>query len=340
MALANTILTLKDLPKAPEGKMGWPWTEESSKPLNIEPDRSEWPCISVVTPSYNQGQFIEETIRSVLLQNYPNIECIIIDGGSTDNTLEIIERYQQYITYWVSEPDNGQSDALNKGFRKATGQLIGWQNSDDFYHPDAFSKAAETFLVAPNIDLIYGCTDNINAEGEFIRKYPVSAFDICEMIPYLNMCNQSMFFSNKIFQENNFIDESFHHAMDLEFLIRIALKGYEFHFHSDIIGYYRVHDNSKGSVQNDVSLKDSLRIYRYISQYPNVKDNIKNKAMSSIYWLCLESFRQLELNTFHNSLKELLSQSGLKYLLSFLGADNLQSLMKSKAFLKPKFNPK
>ena len=343
MALVNTALTLKDLPPPPEGKTGWPWTEQTEPLPHKMPDGSEWPRISIVTPSYNQGQFIEETIRSVLLQGYPNLEYIIIDGGSTDNTIEVLKKYQQYIAYWVSEPDRGQSHALNKGFHRVTGQLIGWQNSDDYYDSGTFSKVLETSLISPSVDIIYGCTNNINETGEFIRKYPVSHFDIHEMIPYLNMCNQSMFFRKKIFEEGNFIDENFCHAMDLEFLIRLALKNYKFYFDPAILGHYREHENSKGSTQNNIALKDCLIIYKYIYRYPKVQDSLKDKALLSIYGVCLESFRRFEFNIFHKALKELMSLSGLKYIslklvikyfLSFLGIESLKKMMQFKNYFK------
>src|ERR1700738_1526878 len=109
---------------------GWPWTTETPRLPAVRPDGSRWPRITIVTPSFNQGQFIEETIRSVLLQGYPNLEYIIIDGGSTDNTVEIIKKYEPWIACWVSEKDRGQSDALNKGFARATGQILAWLCSD------------------------------------------------------------------------------------------------------------------------------------------------------------------------------------------------------------------
>ncbi|MGB5971795.1 MAG: glycosyltransferase, partial [Nodosilinea sp.] len=107
------------------------------------PDGSEWPRVSIVTPSYNQGQFLEETIRSVLLQRYPNLEYIVIDGGSTDNSAEIIEKYQSCITYWVSEKDNGQAHAINKGLKISTGSILGWINSDDLYVKGTLRKIAQ-----------------------------------------------------------------------------------------------------------------------------------------------------------------------------------------------------
>ena len=121
MTFVNTALTLKDLPAPPEGKTGWPWTEQSEPLPDRMPDGFDWPRFSIVTPSYNQEQFIEETIRSVLLQGYPNLEYIIIDGESKDKSVEIIKKYEQYLTYWTSEPDRSQSHAINKGWQKCTG---------------------------------------------------------------------------------------------------------------------------------------------------------------------------------------------------------------------------
>jgi len=115
---------LKDLPSPPHGKKGWPWTEETPPLPDTMPDGRPWPRISIVTPSYNQAEFIEETIRSVLLQGYPDIEYIIIDGGSTDGSVKIIKKYEPWLTYWVSEPDRGQSHAINKGMKRATGEIL------------------------------------------------------------------------------------------------------------------------------------------------------------------------------------------------------------------------
>ena len=134
--------TLTELPPPPAGKSGWPWTVETPPVPLARPDGSPWPRISIVTPSYNQGQFIEETIRSVLLQGYPDLEYIIIDGGSTDQSVEIIKKYEAWLTYSVSENDGGQSHAINKGFERATGVLLSWLNSDDVLLPDALAAVA------------------------------------------------------------------------------------------------------------------------------------------------------------------------------------------------------
>src|ERR1700758_987177 len=115
--------TLDELPPPPIDKDGWPWTDDSPQLPDATVDGKPWPLLSVITPAYNQGQFIEETIRSVLLQGYPNLEYIIIDGGSKDGTVEVIRKYERWLSYWVTEPDNGQSHAINKGFRRARGEI-------------------------------------------------------------------------------------------------------------------------------------------------------------------------------------------------------------------------
>ena len=125
---------LLELPQTLDGKNGWPWTEETV-PAELEQTSGSLPSISVVTPSYNQAAFLEETIRSVLLQGYPNLEYLVMDGGSSDGSVEIIKKYEKYLAYWTSQKDAGPSDAIRKGFEKATGSILAYLNSDDLYLP-------------------------------------------------------------------------------------------------------------------------------------------------------------------------------------------------------------
>jgi glycosyltransferase involved in cell wall biosynthesis len=125
-----------------------------------------WSRISIVTPSYNQGQFLEETIKSVLSQNYPNLEYIIIDGSSTDNSADIIKKYEKHLAYWVSEKDNGQADAINKGFARATGEIFGWINSDDLYLPDTLHRVGEYWRTYPGCQFLTGDGEIFNAETD------------------------------------------------------------------------------------------------------------------------------------------------------------------------------
>ncbi len=148
--------SLLDLPPPPRGKVGWPWTVETPQLPAARADGKPWPKIAIATPSYNQGEFIEETIRSVLLQGYPELTYVVIDGGSADNTTEILRRYSRHIDFWTSEPDKGQADAINKGFARADGEILAWLNSDDVYERGVLAEVAELFLQRPDTDVISG----------------------------------------------------------------------------------------------------------------------------------------------------------------------------------------
>ena len=158
-------VALKELPEPPRGRVGWPWTEESPQLPERLPAGKAWPRVSIVTPSYNQAAYLEATIRSVLLQGYPNLEYIIIDGGSTDETTSIIRKYESWIGYWSSEPDEGQGHAINKGFEKATGEIFGWLNSDDVYAKSALEIAGRVLSSEKSVAFLYGDCDVIDARG-------------------------------------------------------------------------------------------------------------------------------------------------------------------------------
>ena len=161
------------LPTPPTGKTGWPWTEQTD--AGLYNDGTFWPKLTIVTPSYNQGTFIEETIRSILLQNYPNLEYIVIDGGSSDQTVEILKKYSPWISYWRSEKDRGQGHAINLGFSLAAGDYYAWINSDDYYLAKVFHRIARTFINT-RVKFIYG----------YGLSYQVSKnqFDLVKVLPF------------------------------------------------------------------------------------------------------------------------------------------------------------
>jgi glycosyltransferase involved in cell wall biosynthesis len=146
-------VNLQRLPAAPAGRAGWPWTAETTPPAVSGAE--VWPKFTVVTPSYQQASFIEECLRSVLLQNYPNLEYIVNDGGSTDGSADVIARYAPYLAHWQSKKDGGQADAINQGFARATGEIVGWINSDDLLLPGALFAVARAFL-SNDADIVYG----------------------------------------------------------------------------------------------------------------------------------------------------------------------------------------
>jgi len=222
-----TALTIADLPPPPPGKMGWPWTEAGlSTPDRLYDDRP-WPCFSIVTPSYNQGEFIEETIRSVLLQGYPNLEYIVQDGGSQDGSVEIIKKYEKWITNWSSRPDGGQSDAINQGFERATGHLLGWLNSDDVYLPGALQRIAKFFAMNPAASLVYGQAENISREGKSLgAATQVQAYDRNYLLAESNIIAQpAAFFLHDSFKAVGCLDTSLHIVMDWDLWLRMEAQG-------------------------------------------------------------------------------------------------------------------
>jgi glycosyltransferase involved in cell wall biosynthesis len=149
-------IRLADLPSPPLGKTGWPWTEESPPLPERMPDGSEWPRISIVTPNYNYARYLETTIRSVLLQGYPNVEYIIQDDGSTDASVDLIRHYESHLAFWSTKPNSGQPAVINRGMRRSTGSILAYINSDDYYLPGAFEAVALFFHQHPQADLVYG----------------------------------------------------------------------------------------------------------------------------------------------------------------------------------------
>lgn len=184
------------------------------------------PRISIVTPSYNQGKYLEKTILSVLEQGYPNLEYIIIDGGSSDESVEIIRKYQDRLAYWVSEPDRGQSHAINKGFERATGEIFGWLNSDDYYHRGALREVAEQFIANPDAGAVVGAGDMLVEKTgaiTLVEPFPVTVNSLYGAVDRF-FAQPSCFFSRQAWIDCGPLDESLHLAMDLDLWLKIARK--------------------------------------------------------------------------------------------------------------------
>lgn len=190
------------------------------------PDGSSWPRISVVTPSYNQAPFLEQTIRSVLLQRYPNLEYILIDGGSTDGSVQVIHTYEPWLAYWISENDKGQSAAINKGWTRATGEILAWLNSDDYYAPGALASAALAFQRAgPGTGMVYGHALWLDSGGEVTVKGG-RPFDLIDVLRNTAAAvgQPAAFLRADLVRQLGGLAEEFHMAMDWDLYNRIALK--------------------------------------------------------------------------------------------------------------------
>jgi glycosyltransferase involved in cell wall biosynthesis len=272
---------LNILPPCPPSKYGWPWTEESMPLPQVKPDGGLWPRISIITPSYNQAEFIEETIRSILLQNYPNLEYIIIDGGSTDRSLEIIRKYDRWITYWKSEPDYGQSQAINKGFKICTGDLVNWICSDDMLCKNALLSLAEQFKNTTHA-LFIGKGVRIDQNSKIIDEINPSAIkNISELLDIKNywrksesIMQQSCFYPIKAVTNSGYLNEKNHYSMDYELWGRILMTDIRVvRFNSEIgmFRWYRGQKTSNFNLSTNSLVKTALSLIVVERNFPFVK---------------------------------------------------------------------
>ena len=218
--------------------------------------------VSVVTVSLNQLQFIRENVSSVQSQSYPLIEQIIVDGASTDGTREFLETLQPDSVRWVSEPDGGQSEALNKGFRMARGDIIGWINSDDVLLPGAVEKVVEAFERHPEAVAVTGAIDIVDAEGHLLRNYPAHEYTADYLLNESYGINQaSTFFTRKALFEAGLIDESLHYSMDFDLFIKLAKIG-PFVAIDDRLAAFRLYEGTKTSESQGRFAAERMRIRR------------------------------------------------------------------------------
>jgi glycosyltransferase involved in cell wall biosynthesis len=231
----------------------------------------EYPKITIITPSFNQGKYLEETILSVLGQNYPNIEYIIFDGGSSDNSLDIIRKHEKNIAFWKSEPDKGQSDAINKGLRIATGEIIGWLNSDDLLTPGSLFKIAEVFQ-DPKVSIIFSPINMIDSNSNINAVSDRKIMDLKSMLFGSQVVNQEgIFWRRKVHEKIGYIDIGLNYAMDFDFFLRCCMQ-FKPTFVSHVFASHRKHAAQKTNT-TDAYLKEmtELRLkYKKELQYSDL----------------------------------------------------------------------
>ena len=250
---------LGELPVPPLGRAGWPWVEESPRLPAAMPDGSPWPLISIVTPSCNQAQFLEETIRSVLLQGYPNLEYIIVDGGSTDRSVDVIRKYEPWLSYWVSEKDHGQSEAINKGWRRSHGDIVAWLNSDDTYLPGALREVAVFLAAHPETVVAYSNFCIVDERSRASLVFRVCEFDLHSHMRSNMVPQQSAFVRRRALDAVGMLDESLHFAMDYDLWIRIARR-FRIQHAPGVWANYRVCPGTKTASQQESFFHEILNI--------------------------------------------------------------------------------
>lgn len=245
---------------------------------------TSWPKITIVTPSFNQGLYIEATILSVLNQNYPNLEYIIIDGGSSDQSVEIIKKYSENLHYWVSEKDSGQSDAINKGLTLANGEIINWLNSDDQLMPGTLHRLAELFLMYPDVVVVHG---RIEYFGEIERSYVsvnLSGNDLyTRYVSHNCMPQPSCFFRRSLIEEQGFLDTSLQFSMDTDLYVRAGLH-YRIMQVQDVFARFRLHSESKSVSQFNMKfLSDNALIFSKVLRTLKANNEIAKMKYLGLY---------------------------------------------------------
>ena len=242
-----TFYGINDLPKPLKDKIGFPWTTANAD-FTLRDPSVNLPKITIVTPSFNQGQFIEETIRSILLQGYPNLEFIVMDGGSTDETVEILKKYDKFITFWVSERDAGQSDAINKGLARATGDVFNWINSDDMLAPNALWELANTFRKNPTAHAVCGYYFFMGDKVPSEQKQRLLIFDDIEKTLTLGSMSQpSLFWQMSVIRDLKVVNTRLNYTMDWEMWHRfwLTVDAPKVVMIDTVLAHFRWHDTSK-----------------------------------------------------------------------------------------------
>ncbi len=260
------IFQVADLPTPAPGKQGWPWTDNGRVHPPTHRKGSAWPRISIVTPSFTHAQFLEETIRSVLMQGYPNLEYIVIDGGSSDNSVEVVAKYALFLDYWISEPDRGQANAINKGLTHSTGAILTWLNSDDMLMPNALFHIAGAFMADSKTKLVCGLRKVVDAKSCFKRNW------ICDLPTdfYISkdcvVAQETVYWRRELWEQVGPLDESMHFALDYEYWLRLLHAGYHFRLLPHYIGIFREHETSKTSTLHVAHDADLAVIFERYTQ--------------------------------------------------------------------------
>jgi glycosyltransferase involved in cell wall biosynthesis len=219
------------------------------------------PKVTIITPSFNQADYLEATIQSVLNQTYQNIEYFIVDGGSTDGSVGLIKSYQDRLAGWVSEPDRGQTDAINKGFGLATGEIIAWLNSDDTYLPQVVEQAVSYLNGHPEVGLVYGDANYIDARGRVIGRFPAAQTSLAKLRRgYVHIPQQASFFRKSLWDQVGPLDPDFFFAMDYDLWVRLAAVS-TIQYVPQVWANFRLHQDAKTISADDRCWPEMLKVH-------------------------------------------------------------------------------
>jgi len=238
------------------------------------------PLVSIVTPSYNQAEYLDFTMQSVLHQDYENIEYLVVDGDSNDGSQEIIQKYANQLTWWISEPDQGQADAINKGFRRASGEIVAWLNSDDLYLPGAVSAAVELFEKNPDASVVYGDAVSADSQGSLLNELKFDTWGTADFLQFKIICQPAVFMRRSALEKVGYLDASYHFFLDHQLWIRLA-RDYKFLHQPDFWAVSRYHPAAKNVTMAAESGTEVYRILQWAEKQPDLSQII------------LENYRQV-----------------------------------------------
>lgn len=255
------------------------------------------PLVSVVTPSFNQAPFLRRTIESVLTQDYPHIEYILVDGGSTDGSLAIIQEYADRLAYWESHPDQGQTDAINKGFARSTGKYLAWLNSDDVYKPGAIAEAVDFLEKHPDVGMAYGDCTFIDAQEREIGQFPAAQTDYSRLRRgFVHIPQQASFFRSDLWRVVGPLDPSFYFAMDYDLWVRLAREAPLVYLPGRVWASFRLHGEAKTIAADDRCWPEMLRVHYREGGHPLslivLKYQLRKLVAPLINWRRQRLFRQ------------------------------------------------
>jgi glycosyltransferase involved in cell wall biosynthesis len=270
-------------PPAPPGRTGWPWTDAG------QPKSDGSLSVTVVTPSFNQAAFLEATIRSVLLQNYAALEYLVIDGGSTDGSRDIIARYAPFVDFAVSEPDRGQAHAINKGFERATGDIVAWLNSDDYYTEGAVARVVSEFEADPTLQWVYGDCIRITEPSGVSSPCPSEPFEYQTALRgYSPICQPSAFFRRSLLDQTGPLDETFKLALDYDLWLRAIKHTRPRYLAGTVLAVVADHAEAKSRRQLGEVVFESTRAIERFFTGPDIPREVVASRRSVMRHLYLE----------------------------------------------------
>ena len=265
---------------------------------------NDLPLVSVITPSFNQAQYLEQTLLSVLEQDYPHLEYFVMDGGSTDGSVEIIQKHASRLAGWVSEKDKGQADAVNKGFSQATGEIVGWLNSDDLYYPGAISSAVKAFQEHPDASIVFSDVNSVDSQGKAFNRMSFGDWKLKDLMCFNIISQPGVFMRRAVLEEAGYLGLDYHYLLDVELWLRMAAIAEPYYVPNVVWSAARMHENAKNRAQALRFGPEAFRIARWLYEdkrfYP-LSAQIFKKIWAGAYRI--DAFYRVEAEDYQGAVK-------------------------------------